>query len=197
MKTALVLIDLQSDFLQPWGRLKVGEQQALAVIRCASRLISAAPQKGMLPVFVANQFRPDDWIGNILRKHSALKGSKGAEIDPRIPGPALPLFPKEKSDAFSNADLNRYLQSNQITNLLIAGVMTEACVRATTAGAIQHGYQVTVVSDGVESDKHWKKAFGLWWMRRLGAHIQTCDETLARRDADAQTLPQDPERLHA
>lgn len=179
MKTALLLIDLQVDFLQPSGRKSVGDRRAASVIACAARLLNQAAQNGVPTAFVVNQFRPDDRIGNVLRRHAAIRGSKGAEIDPRIPPSAAPVFPKDRSNAFSNPMLDRHLRAQGTTHLLITGVMAEACVRATAVAAIKKGYAVTVVDEGVESTTTWLRSLGLGLMRRAGVQIRSCAEALS------------------
>jgi nicotinamidase-related amidase len=178
---ALLLLDLQCDFMQSSGRLPVGEKRAIAVIDCISRLLTAAPDKGLHPIFITNEFSPSDRVGNFFRNRSAIRGSAGAAIDPRIMAAGRPIFTKEKSDAFSNPELVTYLGAHEMTHLVIAGVFAEGCVRATAKEAVRRGYHVSVVSDGVESDKDWKKRFGLWSMRRSGARVLTSDEFFKKK----------------
>ena len=104
--TALLLIDLQRDFLETNGRLPVGGANADRVITTPLRLLNHALNLGWKLVFIKNEFAKNDWLGNFLRKNSAIAGSPGAEIDPRIPVPARAhIFSKAKSDAFSNPSL--------------------------------------------------------------------------------------------
>ncbi|MGO9950659.1 MAG: cysteine hydrolase [Dissulfurispiraceae bacterium] len=169
--TGLLLIDLQRDFLQPAGRLPVGTRQAENVIECALRLISFAQTYDAKPIFVVNQFSASDRFRNIFRRHSAITGSSGAEIDPRIVYQGFPCFTKATSDAFSNPKLDIFLRGQGITHLIIVGVYAEGCVLSTVSGAIDRGYQVTIASDGVESNKAWKKRLAFWDIRRRGANI--------------------------
>ena len=169
--TGLLLIDLQRDFLQPSGRMFVGKKQADSVIECARRLISFALSNDVQPILIVNQFSVHDRFGNFFRRYAAIAGSVGAEIDPRIASQGFPCFTKETSDAFSNAELNDFLRGQGITHLIIIGVYAEGCVLTTAKGAMKRGYEVTIASNGVESNKEWKKRLALWDIQRRGAHI--------------------------
>ncbi len=176
--TGLLLIDLQRDFLEPAGRLPVGDKQADNVIECSLRLIASCGNRGVQPIFIVNQFSARDRLGNFFRRHSAIAGSAGAEIDPRLASQGFPCFTKESSDAFSNPELDIFVRARGINHLIIVGVYAEGCVLATVKGAIKRGYEVTVASDGVESNKKWKKQLAFWDLRRRGANIVSSNEIL-------------------
>ncbi len=169
--TGLLLIDLQRDFLQPSGRMFVGKRQADSVIECSQRLISFAQSNDLQPILIVNQFSAHDRLGNFFRRHAAIAGSVGAEIDPRIVPQGFPCFTKDTSDAFSNTELNDFLRGQGITHLIIVGVYAEGCVLSTAKGAMKRGYEVTIASNGVESNKEWKKRLALWYIQRRGAHV--------------------------
>ncbi len=170
-KTGLLLIDIQRDFLQPSGRMFVGKKQADNVIKCALRLISFAKSNNVQPILIVNRFPANDRFGNFFRRHAAIAGSVGAEIDPRIVSQGFPCFTKETSDAFSNAELNDFLRGQGITHLIIVGVYAEGCVLSTAKGAMKRGYEVTIASNGVESNKEWKKRLAFWDIQWRGAHV--------------------------
>jgi len=167
----LLLIDLQRDFLQPSGRMPVGTRQAENVIKCVLRLMSSDQAYDAQPIFILNQFSANDRLSNFFRRYSAIAGSSGAEIDPRIVYQGFPCFTKATSDAFSNPELDIFLKGRGITHLIIVGVYAEGCVLSTVRGAINRGYKVTIASDGVESSKEWKKRLAFWFIRRRGASI--------------------------
>lgn len=179
INTALLLLDLQRDFLEADGRLTVGKENAEPVIQSANRLLSHAQSAGWKLVFVKNEFRKRDWIGNFFRNHAAIEGAAGAQIDPRVAVPATaPIFVKSRPDAFTNPGLEKMLRDASIRRLIVLGVMTEACVCATVKGAIRRGFEVTVVSDGVASMEAASKQSGLKKMQCAGAGIKDCPELL-------------------
>jgi len=171
-RTALLLIDLQRDFLETTGRLRVAEEDARRVIKAANDLLNHAPTAGWKVIFVINQFRKNDWIGNFFRNQAAIEGSRGGEIDPRIGVPTgVPIFHKDRMDAFSNAGLVEAIRSGGIEELIMLGLMADACVRASTKSAMRAGLRVTVVSDGVACERQSAYQPSLRKLQKLGASL--------------------------
>jgi nicotinamidase-related amidase len=177
--TALLVIDLQRDFLEENGRMPVGKNGAELVIASANRLLKHAESAGWLQVFIKNEYRKTDWIGNLFRKGAAIEGSAGAEIDPRVPFPAgAVVVSKARPDAFTNPALAKILTSAGIHHLVVLGVMAEGRVRATANSAIRRGFAVTVVSDGIASSRDFLRRFGLRSVQKAGARISETSEVL-------------------
>jgi nicotinamidase-related amidase len=178
-KTALLLIDLQRDFLETSGRMPVAPGDANVVVSVANLLLKHAEKKGWNCVFIKNEFSPNDWFGNFLRRGAAIAGTSGAQIDPRVNQAADTVsFPKCRANAFRNPSLQTYLDEHNIKKLIVIGLMADACVRATVRHAVRQGYQVIVIPEAVPSDRHWKKSLGFWGMRRAGARFMTSDTVL-------------------
>lgn len=174
-RTALLLLDLQRDFLEANGRLPVTAEDADRVVASANRLSSHAEKSGWKLIFIKNEFRKADWIGNVFRKGAAIKGSAGAEIDPRVTVPSTAsIVSKSSPDAFTNPELEEILKSESIRRLLVLGLMAEGCVRATVKSALDKGLIVTVVSDAVASTREFLKRYGLRSIRKSGAGFVEC-----------------------
>jgi nicotinamidase-related amidase len=178
METALLLIDLQNDFLSSAGRMPVGAANAEMVIAAANQLIDFNRKRHWLIVDVLSQFKKSDIIGNFIRKNAAVEGSEGSEVDPRIVPHDASCFPKSKSSAFSNPYLVAYLQHRQIGHLALCGVYAEGCVRATALDARRAGLDVTLISDGIASDRTAKYKWALSHLQKKGIHIMTLEEYL-------------------
>jgi nicotinamidase-related amidase len=177
--TALLLLDLQRDFLETTGRMPISAGNADTVISSANLLVRHADSAGWKQIFIRNEFLKSDWIGNLFRKRAALEGSAGAEIDPLVIFPERSsAISKSKPDAFTNPALEEALKTDGIRRIVILGLMAEGCVRATVKGAISRGYSVTVVSDGVASSRDFLKRFGLKSMEKAGASVRECSEIL-------------------
>lgn len=58
-------------------------------------------------------------------------------------------FAKNRTDAFSSRQLGQFLIDNQVNDLYLVGLDAAFCVLYTALGALNRGYRVTVVSDGV------------------------------------------------
>ena len=58
------------------------------------------------------------------------------------------IIHKLKGNAFDGTNLHFILDQLDVNSLVITGLVTHGCVRATTLGALKLGYQVTLISDG-------------------------------------------------
>jgi nicotinamidase-related amidase len=174
--SAVLLIDLQTDFLDPRGRMPVDWHDAEAVIDAANAILSGQVLRGVLPIAIVNEFSPSARIANFFRHNAAIAGSEGAKQDARIAQREdMAIFAKQRASAFSNGDLTSFLRARHVAKLYVAGVFAEGCVRATVLGAMKLGFEVFVFADAVASNARWKKWLALWSMRRAGAVIVTLD----------------------
>jgi nicotinamidase-related amidase len=111
--------------------MPVDQGQVQPVLQAAQRAVDEAQRDGDLIVKIGNEFRPSDVIGNLFRRHSAVKGSPGAAWDGRIDPPGATYLPKWKSDAFCNPDLASLLEDAHVGQVRLAGLYAKACVSAT------------------------------------------------------------------
>lgn len=126
-KTALLLIDIQ-EFYFPGGfsELKNPEQASIN----ANKVLNKFRGKNWLIVYIVHKV---DNQGDI---NENVKPSQGEKI-----------ITKEQINSFRDTDLKKYLDENNISNLVICGMMTHMCVEAATRAAFDLGYKVTVISD--------------------------------------------------
>lgn len=171
-RSATLLIDLQSDFLAPDGRMPVDQIDATRIIATANAILAGRVLPGVLPILVVNQFPKSDRIGNFFRHHAAVAGSSGAQLDRRIrpPGGAV-VIEKASPSAFTNPRLDELLRQHAVKDLTILGVFAEGCVRSTAVDALRHGYHVTVPADAIGSNANIKRRFAIWAMRRAGVSV--------------------------
>jgi len=174
---ATLLMDLQVDFLaardeNPPPRLPVDAAGAARVIATANAVLSGRAGGPTLPLLVLNQYPKDDTLGNLMRRHAAIRGSMGARLDPRIQAsPRVPMFAKSAASAFSNPELDAWLKPLRIRRLQILGVFAEGCVLATALDAVQRGYEVVIPVDAIASNSRLKKWFALWSLKRSGVTL--------------------------
>jgi nicotinamidase/pyrazinamidase len=176
---ALLVLDLQKDFLTPSGRLPAAEHQIAPMLEAVNRLTGGSRALGVEVVYVASHFPPDDRFGNWLRNDAAIEGEPGAEIDPRVTLVNERLFSKERADAFSNPDLDRYLRSHAIDHVVLAGVFADRAVTYTARGARNRGYNVEIVRDAVAAADDRTLDHAIERLRREGAEVGTSDAVLA------------------
>ena len=172
-KTAVLLMDLQKDFLDcEGGRMPVDALGAEAVLRVANAVLSKKILAEALPILVLNQFPATARIANFIRKGAAVAGSTGAELDARLQSSgSAKVIAKASPSAFSNPELEQYLRAHDVRELYVLGVFAEACVRSTVVEAVKLGYAVHVIANGVATNAAWKKRFALWAMKRAGSKI--------------------------
>lgn len=146
---ALLVLDLQRDFLQPDGRFPVAMHQVPALLDATHGLVQQAHDADALIIRIDNAFMPWDLPGNLSRNGAAIRGTPGAAVDPRVDVQPDLVLEKHQSDAFSNPDLDATLRGHGVWRLVVVGVFADQCVLATVQSAVNRGYHVTVVEEAV------------------------------------------------
>jgi len=132
---ALLVIDVQQ------GLFSKSTYKAEQLLHNINTLIERAHRDGV-PVF---------FIQHSGAK-TLVKGSQDWELHPQLHRLATdPIVHKEHGNAFEDTVLDAALKSGQVTNVVVTGLVTHGCVRATCIGALQLGYRVTLVKDGHSS----------------------------------------------
>ena len=156
-RDALIVVDMQNDFM-PWGRLPVpGADKIVDKINHYCRLFSSKN----LPVFATRDWHPENHVsfdvnGGRWPVH-CVQWSKGAEF---VEGLELPpdTFIINKGDrpeleaysGFQGTVLNELLKERGVRRVFVCGVATEFCVKNTCLGALNLGYTVFLLRDGVK-----------------------------------------------
>ena len=170
-KTALIVIDMQRDFLLPGGfgeSLGNDVDRLLKVVPPLAALIAAARSSGLMvihtreghepdlsdcPPAKLNRGAPSKRIGDPGKYGRILvRGEYGHDIvDELAPIDGEVVIDKPGKGAFYATELQDILAAADISQLLITGVTTEVCVHTTTREANDRGYECLVVSDCVGS----------------------------------------------
>jgi len=169
--TALVIIDMQRDFLLPggFGALLGNDVTMLTkVIEPLASVLDAARATGMLVIHTREGHRPDlsDCPpSKLARGHLDTPiGSEGPNgrilvrgeeghgiIDELAPIDGEVVLDKPGKGAFYATDLELLLRNAQITSLVVTGVTTEVCVHTTVREGNDRGFECLVLSDCVGS----------------------------------------------
>ena len=155
-RPALIVIDMVEAYLQPGSPLYAGIEAAVA---SAARLVAAARAAGIPVIFTNVEYAPGGADGGVFfRKVPALKVfEKGSPLGafPAVlsPGPGDLVVTKRYASAFFATHLAATLTSMAVDTLMITGVSTSGCVRATALDACQNGFLPFVVRDAC-GDRH-------------------------------------------
>jgi len=166
-RAALVIIDMQRDFLEPGGfgeALGNDVSRLQAAVEPCRQVLDAARRVGMLVIHTREGHRPDlsdapphkvergdpanrigapGPMGRIL-----VRGEPGHDIIPELyPLPAEPVIDKPGKGAFYQTDLELMLRNRDVDTLFVCGVTTEVCVNTTVREANDRGFRCIVLSD--------------------------------------------------
>jgi nicotinamidase/pyrazinamidase len=163
-QTALVVVDVQNDFVDPAGSLAV--PGALDVLPVVNAAIASARSAGAFVVYTQDwhpehtpHFAQD---GGIWPVH-CVAGTWGAQFHPSllVAGPVVRKG-TEGQDGFSGCtmrdpvsgettptELVSLLAERQITRMVVVGLATDYCVMATVLDGLGLGYPVDVVAGGI------------------------------------------------
>lgn len=129
-KAALVVVDMQVGVLaNAWDAARVIENVALAVERARTERV------------------PVVWVQHSdeeLPKNSAL----WQLVPELVPAEGDSGIHKHFNSSFEQTDLEAVLAELEVTHLILAGAATNWCIRATAHGALERGYDLTLVNDG-------------------------------------------------
>lgn len=165
--TALIMIDMQRDFLEPGGfgeSLGNDVSQLRACVKPCVSLLEAARQSALLTIHTREGHRPD--LSDLHPQKQArcskgmligdlgpmgrimVRGEPGHDIIKELqPRSNEPVIDKPGKSAFFATDLDLLLRGAAIDTLIICGVTTEVCVHTTVRDANDRGYRVLVPGD--------------------------------------------------
>jgi maleamate amidohydrolase len=147
---AVVVVDVVLAYFDRSSPMYAGVED---VLDRTVTLVRAA-RKARMPVFFTRQLfeEPDD-EGVYVRKVPALKllrpGSKLAELHPELPAEPNEVFIKHYPSAFHRTDFADRLRQLGVDTLLISGLTTSGCVRATAMDCLLHDLRGIVVREAV------------------------------------------------
>lgn len=151
---ALLLIDVQNSFFHKAGQNYYPQSaEALPALR---QLLQAAREAQRPVIFAAERHRAGlpDFEAEKLPQH-CVAGEFDAELVAGF-GPQSPreiLLAKRRMSAFHATDLDLLLRELRVGALIIGGVKTNVCVRATVQDGFSLGYRCHVVREAVNSNR--------------------------------------------
>jgi nicotinamidase-related amidase len=148
-RTALVVVDMQNDFVRRGGSLVVPDAEA--TIPAISMLLRLAREHEMRVVYSQDTHRPGDPEWRIWPEH-AREGSWGWQIvDELAPAADDLVLRKLRYDAFYGTPLDHVLRLWGIDTLVICGTVANICVHYTAASAALRWFDVVIARDAVSA----------------------------------------------
>jgi maleamate amidohydrolase len=155
-RPALLIVDFVMAYLDKSSPLYAGAEASLA---STERLVTTARAAGIPVIFTNVVYQPGGADGGLFyKKIPALsvfvKGSPLGDFPPSLtPLDSEQVISKQFASAFFGTSLASALHAQDIDTLLITGMSTSGCVRATALDALQHGFAPFVVRDAC-ADRH-------------------------------------------
>lgn len=197
--TALVVIDMQHDFLSEGGYMHrlgadlSGLREAIEPLRS---VLNGARAWGCRIVHTREGYAPDlsdlqPWKiggspGDAIaigdkgpRGRALIRGEPGFDIVPELaPASGEPVFDKPSYGAFATTTLEDDLRANGVTHLVLSGVTTDCCVTSTLREALDRGFECLVLTDcvGSATRSHHESALAL--MRKPSGVFGTTTDSL-------------------
>lgn len=150
-KTALLVIDMQNDFVLPTGAIPVKDIQK-GIVRYKD-FLKKCRSAGMKIIFTRHTFTPEmnpieAELFPELREGGLREETFGhAIVEDLTPMNDEIVLNKHKYNAFYDTKLDAVLKEAGMTSVIITGTMTEVCCETTARGAMERDYVVLFVSD--------------------------------------------------
>ena len=136
--TALLIIDVQNDYFPGGKMILEGSEKAGKNVQHILEYF----RRNKLPVVHIKHISANEGATFFLPETS------GAEIHPLVsPVGDEKVIVKHFPNSFRETELLKYLQSMNIKNLVITGMMTDVCVESTTRAAFDFGFNNTIIGD--------------------------------------------------
>jgi len=183
MKPALLIIDMQNDFVLPGGPFVVAGASA-AIPRIRDVLDHFRQAK--LPVFhIVREYFADGSNIEITRREAflagpkyAVPGTKGAEIvEALAPNNGEHVIVKPRFSAFFKTGLAEMLRSIGVDQVIICGIQYPNCIRATAFDAISCDFPTTVITDATAAATEEVAQANIHDMRNIGIECITFGAT--------------------
>lgn len=193
--TALIVIDLQRDFLSPDGyfaRKGYDPARLRTILPNVNRLVACCRNAGICVVYTRQGYRADmadmtpyeTWRrrrGGMEGTDVFLRGSPGFELVPELDVRAEDvIIDKTCNGSFTYTDLEHVLCARGITHLMFTGCTTDVCVHSSLREACDRNFQCLTISDACAS--------GDSYAHEAALHMVTVEDGIFGVIADTDTV---------
>lgn len=185
---ALLIIDMQKDFVLPGGPVTVAG--AAATVPTIRHLLDAFRARSWPVLHITRAYRADGSDVERFRREDFLRGpqyllpgSVGAQIVPELaPQPGEPVLVKPRFSAFMGTPLDLLLRRFGVQELVVSGTQYPNCIRATVLDAVCLDYAVTLLTDACSAQTEAVAQANIADLAGVGVRCLSTREFLARTD---------------
>jgi nicotinamidase-related amidase len=187
-RPALVLVDMIHGFTDPACPLG---SEADAVVQANLVLLAAFRERNLPVIFTTVIYHGEDQARVFRARLPALNvlrpGSHWVQVDARLGRRTTePLIEKHWASGFFGTDLHARLTGLDVDSLVVAGLTTSGCVRATVVDGLQHDYRVVVPRQAVGDRNPQAHQASLFDLNAKYADVLDLEEVLAQLDHQTQ-----------
>jgi maleamate amidohydrolase len=177
-ETALILVDVLDAFFAP-GRPAYYPESG-RVLGPLRELLDTARGHNRLVVHAVERHRPglNDFEHNRLPRHCEIGDDQSSYVDGFQPADRHREIEvaKRRYSAFYATDLDLLLREQGVDSVVVAGVKTNVCVRATIQDAFAAGYRVLLVREATNSNRPHLAEASLEDIDRYFGHVISLDQ---------------------
>lgn len=157
-----MVVDVQSDFYKDTEL----ESAAKTMINNVNAIISKTDPEKVIYIQAVGQQLSISFSGIVI-----LPDWPPADLDTNLILVNDHIFTKMKGDSFTNGELMDLFKENDVTDVLVTGLMAEACVYETAIGGAERGFNIFVDPDAILSESPQTKAKVLKKLKKNGVKI--------------------------
>lgn len=198
MKEALLVVDAHHYFCWEPNTIEKNEYKKVAA-RSIKEVLDKMRSKNRLIIFIMWPHPRENWFSSFQlageTNFSGISGTTIAEYEKLVKDrknsglcygchyrdrlaeflehrhdPFEPIFFKDQTDAFTNGNLAKYLESKGVTVIKLVGGSTWACVLGTACGAVKNGFSVKLLSNCIV-DPFTNRHSAIQWIRDVECYI--------------------------
>lgn len=181
IRPALVIVDMIKGFTDPACPLGCDYPE---VVAANAQLLDEFRRRG-LPIFFTtvvyhNADQARVFRGRIEALNVLTPASDWVEVDERLARlPEEPVLEKQWASGFHKTDLDAQLRELGVDSLVVTGLTTSGCVRATVVDGLQYDYRVVVPKEAVGDRNSQAHEANLFDMHAKYADVMSLDEVIA------------------
>lgn len=183
MDIAVLVIDMQNDFILPGAVLNVAGAQA--TIPTIQELIKFGRSKGWHIIYIIREHDASGADADLPRRHLfadgkpgyCVPGTKGIEIvDGLKPQSGDIIIKKKRNSGFFKTNLNTTLRNLGVKTVIISGTQYPNCVRGTAVDAMSYDYNTVVCTDACSAQTSQIAEANILDMKNMGITCIPLDE---------------------